>query len=696
MAQARAAISLRTILYGTIGLLGLLLVVVLGRDCVEAWQRTREAAVSVQVADAARDAFKALQLARLERGPIRDALALATPPAAPEQNRLLHIHDGLDEALAALGKACATIDCGAGPHGAAIAAGQQTTEAARRTAASAMALDPAGRAAASKAWYAAASILVDTIEHASDTLTAALRASGPLAARLAQVKDAAYVARDGVGLQRSVITAAIQSRHMGVEARLDLARMDSRVTAAWALAATAADAAGTAPVLTDAVKQARTLYFGHVRPLAAAVLKAAEAGTPMPVEPLAASNEIDASSGAMMAVADLALATTGEHARAVAAESRRAMLVQIGILLLGLAVAATGCILVRQAALRPIGMLVQALGRLTGRDYGFALPRARAREVQDMVDAVAACRDGLRAADALAQAQAAEQAMKVERAERLNAVLQRFEAEAGTALAAMGTAAHALDATATDMEQAAAEGAEHAASVSDRSSVAATGTQAAAAGAEELSSSIGEISRQVGQATTIAGNAVAETRRTDDSIRALGEAASRIGDAVKLIAEIAGQTNLLALNATIEAARAGDAGKGFAVVASEVKALATQTARATEEIGAQVAGVRQASEAAATAIRGIGAVVSEVDQVAAAIAAAVEEQGAATREIARNVAGAAEAVEAVSGESGNLRAGSERAGRTASQVRSTSDDVTLQAEGLRGRIERFLSEARAA
>jgi hypothetical protein len=145
MATDRAGLSLRTILYGTIGLLGLLLVGVIGRDCVQAWTRAGDAGIAVQVADATRTAFKALQLARLERGPIRDGLAATAPLPAPEQTRLLHIHDGLDQALDALAAACATLACDAGPHGADVAAGRQATEAARRIAADELARAPADR-----------------------------------------------------------------------------------------------------------------------------------------------------------------------------------------------------------------------------------------------------------------------------------------------------------------------------------------------------------------------------------------------------------------------------------------------------------------------------------------------------------------------------------------------------------------------
>ena len=697
VSASRARLSLRAILYGTVGTLSLLLCLVLGRECVTAWQKAGAAREAVAVADAARDAFAAVQVARLERGPIRDGLLGPKPVAAADIDRLVHIHDRLDAPLNALIKACAAVDCAAGPHGADLAAARDATDAARRAAVPLLPKPlPERTPNAGAAWYDAASPLVDALEKTSAALTEKLRAESGFAARLAQVKDAAYVARDSAGRQRTPLVGAIQTGRMSAAQELEYRSLGSGVAAAWAVVKAVADDQGTPPAVAAAVAKANAAYFTELGKSAEAVIHALAAGQPAPMTATAMSATVDQAANALMAVADAALAAIADHARDEAAGARDATVIDLGILLIGLVAAFGGCLAMRLGVLRPLGELVAALRRLAARDYGFTLASARAREVQQMIDAVATCREGLQKADALAEAQAAEQAVKAERVERLGAALRRFEDESATALAGMAEAARALDGTATEMETAATEGARLAGAVSERTGVAASGTQAAAAGAEELSSSIGEISRQVGQATEIARNAVAETERTDGSIRALNEAASRIGDAVKLIADIAGQTNLLALNATIEAARAGDAGKGFAVVASEVKALATQTARATEEIGAQVAGVRQASEAAAGAIRSIGSVVSEVDQVAAAIAAAVEQQGAATREIARNVAGAAGAVEMVSGETENLRAGSARADQAAGQVRSTSDAVTLQAESLRGRIERFLTEARAA
>jgi methyl-accepting chemotaxis protein len=217
-----------------------------------------------------------------------------------------------------------------------------------------------------------------------------------------------------------------------------------------------------------------------------------------------------------------------------------------------------------------------------------------------------------------------------------------------------------------------------------------------AAASEELSASIAEIGRQVAQAATITNRAVDEARKTDTTVQGLAEAAGKIGEIVKLINDIAGQTNLLALNATIEAARAGEAGKGFAVVASEVKNLATQTAKATEDISAQVNAVQSVTREAVEAIQLIGKTIGEVSSVATSIASAVEQQGAATQEIARNTQEAARRTQDVAGNVAGVTEGANATGRAADGVKSAAEALGQQSDRLRAQVDGFLSRIRAA
>ncbi len=271
-----------------------------------------------------------------------------------------------------------------------------------------------------------------------------------------------------------------------------------------------------------------------------------------------------------------------------------------------------------------------------------------------------------------------------------------FEADIGAVVNSVAAAAAQMQASARSLTQAAAESGREAMAVSEAGAQANADVQAVAAAAEEMAASVEEITRRVAEAADVARRAVAEAKATDSTVRGLSEAASRIGDVVRLIGEIAGQTNLLALNATIEAARAGEAGKGFAVVASEVKNLAGQTAKATEEIGRQIAEMQGATTQAVEAIRAIGATVDRTSDIATAIAAAVEEQGATTREIARSAAQVAQATGTVAQKIEGIRSAAESTGGSASAVLEASGALAGDAETLRTRADNFLRAVRAA
>ena len=202
-----------------------------------------------------------------------------------------------------------------------------------------------------------------------------------------------------------------------------------------------------------------------------------------------------------------------------------------------------------------------------------------------------------------------------------------------------------------------------------------------AAASEELSNTVSEIARQVTKSSEIARSAVTEAQRSNEMITGLAESAQKIGDVINLIQDIASQTNLLALNATIEAARAGDAGKGFAVVASEVKQLATQTARATDEIGQQITEIQTAVGSAVEAIQSIGTTIESMDSITTNVSAAVEEQDASTREVNNNIQGVMQA--------------SEETGQVAITVQNGAEQLTAQSDELRDRVTHFLEQVRA-
>jgi methyl-accepting chemotaxis protein len=382
-----------------------------------------------------------------------------------------------------------------------------------------------------------------------------------------------------------------------------------------------------------------------------------------------------------------------------AAAARQSLLASAGVALAALLLLLGGALLLLERRVgAPLRALVGAVGRIEAGDTSTAVPAtSRGGEIGALAGAVEQLRrraEASRALEAEAEAaragiekarQAAQIALADELEQSVGAVAERLAA-AGTALREAGAAADAAGAaTAREAETSTASVVEAVASV-----------QAVATAAEELSASIAEISRQVAAGTRTASDAAAAARASDVTVASLSEAALRIGEVVRLIGDIAGQTNLLALNATIEAARAGDAGKGFAVVASEVKQLAAQTAKATEEIGAQIAAMRGATEQAVGALRGIATAVGQMEEVTTAIAAAVEEQGAATREIARNAAAAATGTQDASAGLGRLAGEVATTARGIAALRRAGEQAAGEADGLREAIAGVTRRLRAA
>jgi len=292
-----------------------------------------------------------------------------------------------------------------------------------------------------------------------------------------------------------------------------------------------------------------------------------------------------------------------------------------------------------------------------------------------------------------------QEAMLAERQQRQDKVtkaIEEFDQQAKPALGAVASAASQLQSTANMLSANARQTSAQSTAVAAASEEASANVQTVASAAEELSSSIAEISRQVAESTKIAGQAVEQANRTNTTVKGLAEEAQKIGAVVKLIQDIASQTNLLALNATIEAARAGEAGKGFAVVAAEVKNLANQTAKATEEISQQIAGMQGATNDSVRAIEEIATTIVSVNQIATAIAAAVEQQGAATKEIARNVQEASKGTEEVSSNIVGVNKAAGETGEMAGGLLSAAADLTRVSDGLRNEVETFFASISAA
>ena len=372
--------------------------------------------------------------------------------------------------------------------------------------------------------------------------------------------------------------------------------------------------------------------------------------------------------------------------------------IAVAIALIAAGVLGLGVFIGRSVS-KPLAAMRAAMIELANGNFAIVLPGlGRPDEIGEIAQSVETFKIN-------AEQKAREEAEEKIRQDKLAAERRRadmirmaddFEGAIGEIVETVSSAATELEASATSLTTTAGRSTELATLVEAASEEAATNVQSVASAAEELTASVSEISRQVQASARIAGEAVSQAGQTNDRVGELSKAAARIGDVVELINAIAGQTNLLALNATIEAARAGEAGRGFAVVASEVKALAEQTAKATGEIGQQIASIQGATNESVGAIRTIGGTIERLSEISSTIASAVEQQGAATSEISRNVQSAAAGTTQVSANISNVRQGAVETGSASAQVLSAAKSLSGDSNRLKFEVGKFLDTVRAA
>jgi methyl-accepting chemotaxis protein len=371
----------------------------------------------------------------------------------------------------------------------------------------------------------------------------------------------------------------------------------------------------------------------------------------------------------------------------------------LGLAVLGIAIIAGSIAwMIGRSISKPLGQLgarMQALaeGKLEGDIPGIG----RGDEIGAMAATVQIFKDNAVRIRGLEQAEAENQKrVAAERRAAMESLANDFERSVSGIVRSVSTAATGMQGTAQSMTATASDASARAATVSAASESASNNVGTVASAAEELSSSVAEISRQVTRSSEIANQAVQDAQRTNGIVRALSTGAEKIGEVVKLIHSIAAQTNLLALNATIEAARAGESGRGFAVVASEVKALANQTAKATEEISAQVAAMQSSTSDAVASIGGIGETIAKMSEITTSIATAIDQQGDATREIARNIQQVAAGSSEINANIGSVTSAAAATGKAASDVLGNAKELDNQSGMLRNAVDQFLAKVRAA
>jgi methyl-accepting chemotaxis protein len=385
----------------------------------------------------------------------------------------------------------------------------------------------------------------------------------------------------------------------------------------------------------------------------------------------------------------------GESRVVIGATERFVVLLALGGFLLGAALA----IILGRGISRPMTMMCDAMRQLAGGNFEIVLPGlGRKDELGEMASAV---EEFKKQAIAKAEREAAvheaqNKAASAARRDELIRFANEFETAVGSIVANVSASAVQLEAAAGILTRTAETTQNLSGQAAGASEQASGNMQSVAAATEELSASVDEIGKQVQESNRIAQAAVRQAEQTDGRIGKLSRAAQEIGDVVKLITAIAEQTNLLALNATIEAARAGDAGRGFAVVASEVKSLASQTAKATDEISTHIAGMQDATQQSVAAIKEIGGTITQISTIASTIASAVEEQGSATQEIARSVQTVAEGTSEAAANIMEVNRGAAETGSASENVLDSARTLSAESARLREELDRLMANIRAA
>jgi len=346
----------------------------------------------------------------------------------------------------------------------------------------------------------------------------------------------------------------------------------------------------------------------------------------------------------------------------------------------------------------PVSRMTEAMQRLARGELESDIPSLKRKdEIGSMAGAVQIFKDNALRVRVMESDQAAfKDKLDADRKAAMQEVADGFETAIGRIIETVSAASVEIETAASSLTTTAETTQRLSTTVTDASDRSSNSVRSAASTTEKMASSVAEIARQVQASHQVTGAAVQQADQTNARIAELSQSAGRIGEVVKLITAIAEQTNLLALNATIEAARAGEAGRGFAVVAAEVKALSVQTAKATEEVGAQIAQMQSATDQSVAAIKQIGGTIAQISEISTAIAGAVEEQSAATREISRNVQEAAEGATHVAGSIADVKRGAERTGTESGQVHGFARSLRHESDHLKLEVEKFLKTIRAA
>jgi methyl-accepting chemotaxis protein len=516
---------------------------------------------------------------------------------------------------------------------------------------------------------------------------------------LQNLKHFVWIMSEYLGRERAMVAGMIAaSRPMTAQEVSTLGAFRGRVEAAWDYVQAYAAKSSAPPAVSTAADRLRERVFQGFEDTRKAIYAAGIGGGTYPINSSEWFSRSTAAIDEVIALSALASEEAARLAESAQRSSLRTLMLNAFLMAFSLALASLTLWMVISRVVRSLGQITAAMGKIAGGETSVAVPcTTRRDEMGSMARALLVFKENaVKVLGMQAEREALEKTAREERAAAMAQLADEFEGAVGEIVETVSSASTQLEASAGTLSTTAERAQELTTMVAAASEEASTNVQSVASASEEMASSVNEIGRQVQESARIAGEAVAQARKTHHRVNELSEASRRIGDVVELINTVASQTNLLALNATIEAARAGEAGRGFAVVATEVKALAEQTAKATEEIRRQISDIQNATQDSVSAIEEIGVTIGRISEISSTIASAVEEQGAATQEVARNVQQAAQGTQQVASNITDVQRGADATGAASSQVLTFAQSLSQESSRLKSEVGRFLEMVRAA
>ncbi|MBR0902386.1 methyl-accepting chemotaxis protein [Bradyrhizobium liaoningense] len=692
--------TVSALLKAVIAITSVCVVIALSLTAYETWDRLKTASRISQIADASADLFKAMHNLRTDRS-TTNRLLNATEPMDAEIEKYLR---GLrDTEMPAMARALELLPTISFPQSGTLVPElarlyKLLSEQQKQFWEEVTKPKDQRRAGLPKEYMETTQGLLETLDKLSNVLAATVNHQDAAIDQLLSIKQTAWLLRNTGGEASLVISTGLAAGKITPEARQSYVHYVGGAAAMWKALELSTSGMQLPPALVSAMATVKIAYFDpqylELRDrLADTLVKGEKAEmtanqwSPLTVGRLAGA----------VAVAEAALDAAKIHAQQQYSSAQRALILQLALLALAIGLAVGAVMLVNRRVIHPLNNIRDAMLKVAGGDLAVD---SGYLDRQDEIGALAGALETFKQqATEKLNIEAQERERNVGAAARQRAVesyVGEFEGAVRKTLGELSEASGEMRKTSGDLSAVSRQTNDRVEVAGKASNDASMSVDSVAAAAEELSASINDISQQAAHAAGIASRAVNQARETDGTVQGLAQSAGRIGEVVGLINTIAAQTNLLALNATIEAARAGEAGRGFAVVASEVKSLASQTAKATEEISEQIADIQKVAGDAINAIQAIGGIIGEVNEVATAIAAAVQEQGAATQEITRSTQYAAQGTKYVSDNITGVKADADAAAGAAENVRQASETLETQSRQLGQQVSDFLGKIRAA